>query len=202
MSSVSKRQQIINCMQVMLADHSIEDISVELLCKEANVSRGTFYYYFKSKEAVLIELFHVAQVYTPARMAWALSAPTVWEQILRLHCCHPIHVMENGGVEVLRHRTRHILLGENQSDEANYRKTLDIISPFILKAQESGEIRNSSTPLQFNQVTGTLQRGLMDNWCIANGDFNLIDKLCECLETIYNVREDLCGLRPSAPYTL
>lgn len=202
MSSVSKRQQIIDCMQSLLAQHGFESISVEMLCKEAGVSRGTFYYYFKSKEEVLVELFHAAQVYTPARMAWALSAPTNWERILRLHCCHPIHVMENGGIEALRHRTRHILLGETQSDETSYQQTREIISPFILQAQQSGEILNRSTPLQFNRVTGTLQRGMMDNWCIAGGAFDLIDKLCECLETIYDVREDLRGIRPAAPYSL
>ena len=86
MGSISKRQQIIDCMMQLLSTQHFEEISVELLCKEADVSRGTFYYYFKSKEAVLIELFHAAQVYTPARMAWALSAPTNWERILRLHC--------------------------------------------------------------------------------------------------------------------
>ena len=195
----TKKQQIITCMQELITRQGFESVSVDMLCKEAGVSRGTFYYYFKNKEEVLIDLFHTEQVYTPARMTWALSAPTVWERLLRLHCCHPLHVMENGGIEVLRHRTRHVLLGETQADEANYLLTMEVISPFILQAQRSGEILNGATPLQFNRVTGTLQRGMMDNWCIANGEFDLIDRLCESLETIYCVRADLRGTRPVLP---
>lgn len=202
MNPISKKQQIIDCMQTMIKRHGFENISVEMLCKEASVSRGTFYYYFKNKEEVLVSLYHTVHVYTPARMAWALSAPSDWEKVLRLHCCHPIHVMENGGIDALRHRTRHILLGEMPTDEASYQQTLEIISPFILKAQASGEILNPAAPKQFNRVTGTLQRGMMDNWCISNGDFDLIDRLCECLETIYNVRADLRGSRPVSPYSL
>lgn len=195
----AKRQQIIDCMQSLIGQIGFERISVDMLCKEAGVSRGTFYYYFKNKEEVLVELFYADQVYTPARMTWALSAPTIWERILRLHCCHPIHVLENGGIEALRHRTRHILLAETQDDTKNYQQTIEIISPFILQAQQAGEILNMATPLQFNNVTGTLQRGLADNWCIRNGEFDLIDKLCECLETVYCVREDLRGTRPILP---
>lgn len=202
MNPISKKQQIIDCLQKMINTHGFESISVEMLCKEAGVSRGTFYYYFKNKEEVLVSLYHTAHVYTPARMAWAMSAPTNWEKVLRLHCCHPIHAMENGGIETLRHRTRHILLGETQADQSNYQQTLEIISPFILNAQAEGEIRNLASPEQFNRVTGTLQRGMMDNWCIANGEFDLLDRLCQCFETIYNVRDDLRGLRPIEPYTL
>jgi AcrR family transcriptional regulator len=50
------RESILAATGLLLADHSFADLAVSDILSAAGVSRGTFYFYFDSKQAVLEEL--------------------------------------------------------------------------------------------------------------------------------------------------
>jgi TetR/AcrR family transcriptional regulator, ethionamide resistance regulator len=55
-SSPDLREAILAATGLLLADHSFGDLAVSDILSAAGVSRGTFYFYFDSKQAVLEEL--------------------------------------------------------------------------------------------------------------------------------------------------
>jgi AcrR family transcriptional regulator len=55
-SSPDLREAILAATSLLLADHSFGDLAVSDILSAAGVSRGTFYFYFDSKQAVLGEL--------------------------------------------------------------------------------------------------------------------------------------------------
>ena len=55
-SGDDREQAILNTARELLAERSIAEISVDDLAKGAGLSRPTFYFYFASKEAVLLSL--------------------------------------------------------------------------------------------------------------------------------------------------
>jgi AcrR family transcriptional regulator len=55
-SGDDREQAILATAERLLEDRSLADISVDDLAKGAGLSRPTFYFYFKSKEAVLLSL--------------------------------------------------------------------------------------------------------------------------------------------------
>ena len=55
-SSPDLRETILAATGLLLADHSFGDLAVSDILSAAGVSRGTFYFYFDSKQAVLEEL--------------------------------------------------------------------------------------------------------------------------------------------------
>ncbi|GKU33543.1 TetR/AcrR family transcriptional regulator [Mycobacterium montefiorense] len=55
-SGDDREQAILATAERLLEDRSLADISVDDLAKGAGISRPTFYFYFKSKEAVLLSL--------------------------------------------------------------------------------------------------------------------------------------------------
>lgn len=55
-SSPDLRETILGATGLLLADHSFADLAVSDILSAAGVSRGTFYFYFDSKQAVLEEL--------------------------------------------------------------------------------------------------------------------------------------------------
>jgi AcrR family transcriptional regulator len=69
------REAILAATARLLADHSFTDLAVSDILNAAGISRGTFYFYFDSKQAVLGELVRrtVAQGHTAAA-PW-LSGP-------------------------------------------------------------------------------------------------------------------------------
>ena len=63
-SGDDREQAILETAKRLLDERSFADISVDDLAKGAGISRPTFYFYFPSKDAVLVAL--VAQVITAA----------------------------------------------------------------------------------------------------------------------------------------
>ena len=51
----NKKMKIIDAAMNLFANNGIDNIVVEDILKEAKISRGTFYKYFSSKEAILLE---------------------------------------------------------------------------------------------------------------------------------------------------
>jgi TetR/AcrR family transcriptional regulator, ethionamide resistance regulator len=67
-SSPDLRETILTATSLLLADHSFGDLAVSDILSAAEVSRGTFYFYFDSKQAVLCELVQraISQGHTAA----------------------------------------------------------------------------------------------------------------------------------------
>jgi AcrR family transcriptional regulator len=57
--SEETRSQIINSAIKMFAAHGFTAASVDMICKEAGVSKGAFYHHFESKQALFLALLDV-----------------------------------------------------------------------------------------------------------------------------------------------
>jgi AcrR family transcriptional regulator len=73
------REAILTATAGLLAEHSFGDLAVSQILAAAGVSRGTFYFYFDSKQAVLAELVRraVAQGHAAASPWLAVPADPV-----------------------------------------------------------------------------------------------------------------------------
>ena len=69
------REAILAATARLLASHSFGDLAVSDILKSAGVSRGTFYFYFDSKQAVLAELVRRAVAQGHAAAAPWLAGP-------------------------------------------------------------------------------------------------------------------------------
>ncbi|MGH2875532.1 MAG: TetR/AcrR family transcriptional regulator [Solirubrobacteraceae bacterium] len=68
-SGDDRERAILATAELLLEQHALADISVDELAKGAGISRPTFYFYFASKEAVLLALLE--RMVTEADAAWA-----------------------------------------------------------------------------------------------------------------------------------
>lgn len=71
----SKREQILDALQELLREQDIKNISVSDIAKRAGIGKGSIYYYFESKDAILDAL--VEKNYkTPLEVAKAMVKQT------------------------------------------------------------------------------------------------------------------------------
>jgi AcrR family transcriptional regulator len=71
MSPASRREQLLELGVRLLADRSLDEISIELLAEQAGISRGQLYHYFGNKQD-----FHRAVVRRAADELIEVTAPT------------------------------------------------------------------------------------------------------------------------------
>ena len=53
MPDTKKYDRILNALQALLENHTMQNISVSDIAKQAEMGKGSIYYYFPSKEAIL-----------------------------------------------------------------------------------------------------------------------------------------------------
>ena len=75
-SGDDREQAILATAERLLAERSLADISVDDLAKGAGISRPTFYFYFPSKEAVLLSLLEPLIAVADAEFEGAGQSPT------------------------------------------------------------------------------------------------------------------------------
>ncbi len=71
LSPEQRRTQLLDLGVQLLADHGLEDLSIDLLAEHAGISRGLLYHYFTSKRD-----FHLAVLRRMADHVVASTAPT------------------------------------------------------------------------------------------------------------------------------
>lgn len=75
MDNSSKREQIIDALQKMVKEQDINKISVSDIAKRAGIGKGSIYYYFESKDAIVDAL--IERTYkTPLETAKAMVKQT------------------------------------------------------------------------------------------------------------------------------
>jgi AcrR family transcriptional regulator len=75
-SGDDREQAILATAERLLAERSLADISVDDLAKGAGISRPTFYFYFPSKEAVLLSLLEPLIAVADAEFEGAGQSPS------------------------------------------------------------------------------------------------------------------------------
>ncbi|WP_194163749.1 TetR/AcrR family transcriptional regulator [Mycolicibacterium sp. P1-5] len=74
-SGDDREAAILRTLEGMLEQRSFADVSVDDLAKGAGLSRPTFYFYFASKDAVLVRLFAEAIIASGAREPQTVEVP-------------------------------------------------------------------------------------------------------------------------------
>jgi len=70
MSPEGRREQLLELGMRLLATHTLDEVSIELLAEEAGISRGLLYHYFGNKQE-----FHTAVVRRAVEEIYAITAP-------------------------------------------------------------------------------------------------------------------------------
>jgi TetR/AcrR family transcriptional regulator, ethionamide resistance regulator len=86
-SGDDRERDILSTAERLLAERPLHEISVDDLARGAGISRPTFYFYFPSKEAVVMSLLDRVVLEAQAARAAALEragedAPELWRQAL------------------------------------------------------------------------------------------------------------------------
>jgi AcrR family transcriptional regulator len=85
-NKTAKRQRLIAAARLLFRTHGFETTTAAAIAREAGVGSGTFYLYFDSKEALLIEIYtvEVERIWDDAFMLVRPHAPLV-DQVLAVY---------------------------------------------------------------------------------------------------------------------
>ena len=180
------RKRIVTAAKKLITEKGFEKVSIEDIAKEAEVSTGSFYTYFKRKEDVVEELnqlnfYRLAEI-TNERKDKDLNGR------LKYYCHEFLYEIERVGIEICRQWIRNNITpvstaGPDQKStkyEHDYRAMESILEEGIRRGELTEDTPVAEMALFFNAQL----YGLMVAWCMTDASVVGSDKTDMFCETV------------------
>lgn len=168
--------QILDCYLELIREKPIDEIKIADLCKKADISVGTYYHYFRSKESIIREIYYRIDARFE-EIGKHLCGKTYVDQILEY--------LTHTGDEAQNYfglRASTTIYRLQMSIDADF--FLDTSRPFsqnllrlLTLAVKAGEL---SEDIQIQTTVIDLLcifRGIVYSWCLLKGEFDVEDMI-------------------------
>lgn len=151
-----------------------ENITVDEICKVANVSTGTFYNVFKSKYEILDRIFELADIYFSEKYSDMINCSSAKDCILNYFDCYAEY-NQKCGLEF----TKQLYNVKNNLFAKDNRVMQNILNDIIKDGQNKNELTSSISSNEVVQFLFVCVRGVVYDWCLRDGKFDLKNRIHE-----------------------
>jgi len=165
----------------MFQDLGYENVSINMICNRLNVTRGSFYHHFDSKNDLLLYWFS-SQLKQNIALDSSFGSP---KQILKKHALDYAKLISGVGHDLMYH----ILMAEFELEGKHFYTYFDAEGPIIELINQSierNEIHHSGkSPKELLDTFAAAVIGIIVTWKFDNGQFDIIQKIESIFETNY-----------------
>ena len=169
-----RRSQIIESLIPLISSVPFEDIHVVQLCEEANISIGSFYHYFNSKNDILSGLMLLIDEYMENTVFPLLNNEDEPENLMIFANGWAEHVNQNG-------IKRSILISQIEPRDEDYvgnkRSSVMKIEEIIRRGQEKGQITTMHPAEELSSMFLLAIRGVTTDWSRCGGSYSVVDRM-------------------------
>ncbi|MGN0205092.1 MAG: TetR/AcrR family transcriptional regulator [Coprococcus sp.] len=172
--STNTKGKIIAAAWKLFYDQGYDETTVDEIVEESGTSKGSFYHYFDSKDALLGSLSYLFDE----------KYETLEEKLPEYDLCMDkliflnqelFAMIENSiSLDLLARllSTQLITKGEKHLLDRN-RYYFKLLRKIFLKGQETGEFRQDMSVNELVKIYAVAERALLYDWCICNGEYSL-----------------------------
>ncbi len=183
-ATISKTQtRIINCALTLFKEHGYNNVTIQQICKYAEITKSTFYYHFPSKEALIEYYTDEISQSTQENFSNILVLDSYIQQLWALFNSYTQKNNEYGASIV--NQVYSTML--STCDEIDFPQSLSLFNTVVIiiqKAQKAKEINNLSLPSDIAKILYYGSRGIVYSWAAEQGVFSLEDKLKDLFNTL------------------
>jgi len=155
-----------------------ENTTIRDICKRADISIGTFYNYFNTKNDILYEIYKAADILFINTVANQITGDSTEEKMID-YFRYYARLSVDTGLEELK-----LLFNPSNEWFLSKRAMQSILFGILKQGQEDGELITSMSADEMVDFLFVLMRGVCYNWCISNGKFDLEDQMIIYLKRI------------------
>jgi AcrR family transcriptional regulator len=170
--AIDTKNKILCVIREMLKKKSFDELRIEEICRNADVSVGAFYHHFMSKDGIIIELYRETDKLFETQVAAGLQAREPAERVLEYLMCQceyaqemGISLMQNVYKAQINHGNRFFLSAE--------RGLPRVLEQLVKKAQESGQLDEAVPAKELTAQLLLVSRGVIYNWCQREGNYDI-----------------------------
>ena len=172
----STKSKIVKAAWTLFHKNGYEQTTVDEIIAASKTSNGTFYHYFKGKEALLNTLSYLfddkyeelAGIVDPDLSAYDKLLFFNHELFYMIETTIDVNLLASLYSSQLITKDKRSLL---ESDRYYFTWLTDTISGAI----ESGEFKNTSTPQELLKIYAMYERALLYDWALCKGNYSLTE---------------------------
>ena len=151
----------------------IEQTTIADICKKANVSVGSFYNYFNSKDEVLYAVYQSADQYFEDIVEDEVEGLPVYEKIITFIRHYAKYNLEQG----LDFITHLYFNSENKHFLERDRYMHVLMKRILAEAQDNLLLTSDLSADEINEFFFLVARGVVSDWCLNDGNYDLEERM-------------------------
>ncbi len=166
--------RIVDAAWSLFYEKGYEGTTIEEIVERSETSKGSFYHYFDSKDALLSSLSYLFDAKYEQLMQDMDPEMNSFDKLMYLN--HELFLMIENSVpmdllaqmyssQLITYGDRHLL---NQS-RTYYR----VLHRIVIEGQNRGQLRTDVSVNEIIKAYAMLERAMIYDWCICNGDYSL-----------------------------
>jgi len=176
--SLITKDRIVRASLSVMTKKGYENTTIRDICKEARVSIGTFYSYFRTKNDTFFAIYESADEYFTETVAKTIMGDSATDKIVDFFRYYA-RLNLNTGIEMMK-----ILYNPDNSWFVKHRPMQKVLENIIKSGQESGELIDDMEAAKIVDFLFIFMRGCCYNWCMLNGSYDLEDQMVEYVKRV------------------
>lgn len=164
------RKRIVSAAKKLITENGFENVSIEDIAKQAEVSTGSFYTYFKKKEDIIEEL-NQSNFYRLAEITNEMTEKDLDER-LKYYCREFLGEIERVGIEICRQWIRNniapVRIVISGKETTKYDHDHLAMRSLIEEGVSRGELTENVPTDELALFINTQLYGLMVAWCMSD----------------------------------
>jgi AcrR family transcriptional regulator len=167
------KERLYHTAMEMLIERGFQATTIRDICKQANVSVGTFYSYFDSKNSILFEVVRKIDHYFVDEVQPRLEDKPCKDQILEYFTEYGTYL------EHMNFETVCVLYNVENIWVVRYRPLHRVLTSILTTGQLNGEVTRDMTAEQLCEYLFMGVRGIAFSWCAVKASFSITERITD-----------------------
>ena len=168
------KKNIVSAAWRLFYEQGYDDTTVDEIIRASGTSKGTFYHYFKGKDALLTSL---SELFDNKYEELIQEMPEEMGNFEKLHYLNQelfgmIETSVSRELLASMYSSQLVTKGEKHLLDQN-RIYYRLLNELIAKGQRDGELTTRMSANEIAKIYALCERALLYDWCICNGEYSL-----------------------------
>lgn len=179
--ALKTKKKIFDTAIKLLKEVGFENLTINKICKEAGVAVGSFYYYYKSLDFVVVELYKKVDGDFKRIGENDVLTGSTKDRILKLVDIQVNYGLDLGLDFIIQLYKSQVTMGSEYFGSWE-RELPKIFIDTIAEGQTKGEVKGDYEASKIGREIIILVRGYIYDWCVHKGNYDLLTNVKEAVE--------------------
>lgn len=172
--AINTKKKLIQTSLNLFRTKGFDEVTINEICKKANVTTGAFYHHIKSKYGVIVEAYSEYDSYCDDKIKDIDASKSCMEKLYE-YLKYQIDYTQDMGLETISVIYKIQITEDNKFFLSEKRTLYKHLNNIIKLAQENNELVSDVSSENITSELLLIIRGVVYNWCQCLGEYNLLE---------------------------